>query len=444
MMQVLWDLARRARQADSDRELGFVLVNDTMALAPYRQAALWLADEGVWSLSGVVQVDANVPYAQWLDALSRYLHAQGHAGPVLIAASDLPADLAAQWHQWFPEHGLWLASTKPEVQGGVLLVRDAPWATDDLAALQDWIEVWWHAFATLHRPRITRLRGWRERLSKVFVRQPGQVWWRQRRVQLAAVVLAVMFWPVRLTVLAPGELVPAHPLVIRAPLDGVIDVFHVQPNQQVKAEQPLFSFDEIVIQSRLDVARQALATAETDYRQTTQLALSDAKSRTQLGLLAGKAEERRAEIDALQEQMARARVLAPQAGVVLMDDPSEWIGKPVATGERILRIATLDDVEVEAWVPLADAIRLSQGDDVTLYLSASPLSPVSATLRYMAHDAVQRPDGTYAYRVRAALTDKTHHRVGLKGTAKLHGGWVPLSYWVLRRPWATVRSYLGL
>lgn len=443
MTTILWDLARRARQAESDRELGFILTNDTVALAPYRQAALWLAQEGVWSLSGVVQVDANVPYAQWLDAVARHLNAQGADAPRPFSAADLPADLAAEWQHWWPTHALWMGSTAPGVPGAALLLRDDPWTPEELAVLQEWAEVWWHAFAALHRPRITRLRGWRQRLSQLVASQPGQAWWRQRRVQVALAVLVALLWPVRLTVLAPGELVPANPLVIRAPLDGVIDVFHVQPNQQVKAEQPLFSFDEIVIQSRLEVALQALATAETDYRQTSQLALSDAKSKTQLGLLAGKVEERRAETDALQEQLARARVLAPQPGVVLMDDPSEWIGKPVATGERILRIATLDDVEVEAWVSMADAIRLSPGDAVSLYLSASPLSPVSATLRYMAHDAVQRPDGTFAYRVRATLDGKTSHRVGLKGTAKLHGGWVPMAYWMLRRPVATVRSWLG-
>lgn len=157
------------------------------------------------------------------------------------------------------------------------------------------------------------------------------------------------------------------------------------------------------------VAMQALATAETDYRQTSQLALSDSRSKTQLALLVGKVEERRSEIDYLQEQLTRARVLAPQAGLVLMDDPSEWIGKPVATGERILRLAALDDVEVEAWLPIADAIRLSSGDEVSLYLSASPLSPVSATLRYMAHDAVQRPDGSFAYRVRATRAFQPVH-----------------------------------
>jgi multidrug efflux pump subunit AcrA (membrane-fusion protein) len=208
-------------------------------------------------------------------------------------------------------------------------------------------------------------------------------------------------------------------------------------------QKALFSFDEIVIQSRMDVAVQALRTAETDYRQTNQLALSDQRARVQLGLLLGKIEERQAEIEFLQEQMARARVLTPQAGVVLMDDPAEWIGRPVSTGERILRIATLDDVEVEAWLPLADAIELQAGDEVMLYLSASPLLPVAAQLRYMAHEAVQRPDGNFAYRVRATLNVPTEHRVGLKGTAKLHGKSVPLAFWMMRRPWATLRTYVG-
>jgi multidrug resistance efflux pump len=443
MSDALRNLSHRARQAESDRELGFMLVNDSLALAPYRQAALWLAQEGVWSLSGVVQIDANVPYVQWLDAVSRHWQSVAGEQVRVFTASDLPADLAAEWAHWWPVHALWMGSSATGVAGAGIWVRDLPWSADEQAAMQEWSEVWWHAFAALHRPRIARLRGWRTRLANALAWQSDRVWWRQRRLHVVAAVLLVLLWPVRLTVLAPGELVPAHPLVIRAPLDGVIDVFHVQPNQQVKAQQALFSFDEIVIQSRLAVAMQALATAETDYRQTSQMALSDVKSKAQLGLLIGKVEERRAEIEALQEQLTRARVLTPQDGVVLMDDPSEWIGKPVATGERILRIATLDDVEVEAWVPLADAISLAVGDDVVLYLSASPLSPVSATLRYMAHDAVQRPDGSYAYRIRATLSGKTHHRVGLKGTAKLHGGWAPLSYWVLRRPWATVRQYLG-
>lgn len=55
-----------------------------------------------------------------------------------------------------------------------------------------------------------------------------------------------------------------------------------------------------------------------------------------------------------------------------------------------------------------------------------------------------RPDGQYAYRVRATLSVPTDHRVGLKGSAKLSAGWTPLGYWVLRRPLAALRTTLGI
>ena len=108
-----------------------------------------------------------------------------------------------------------------------------------------------------------------------------------------------------------------------------------------------------------------------------------------------------------------------------------------------MRIAAPDDVEIEAWVNVGDAIPLADGASASLYLNASPLNSVSANVRYMAHEAIQRPDGQYAYRVRARLDSATTHRVGLKGTAKLAGGWVPLVYWVLRRPLATIRQTIG-
>lgn len=439
-LATLLDLSRRARLAGSARELGFLLANDSHALAPYRQAALWLTNSGLYTLSGLLQVEANAPYALWLEQVCRHLAGQIGSPTLAVTASDMPTALAVEWADWWPAHALWLAL--PE--GGLLLVRDQPWAPETQTLLREWVDAWWHAFYRLHQPR---LRSWRTmwgRLRPHFWGRPGRRWWQQSRLLWVAALGAALLCPVRLTVLAPGELVPAHPVVVRAPLDGVVDVFHVQPNQFVKKNQPLFGFDEALIQSRRDVAVQALATAETDYRQTSQQALTDARAKPQLALLTGKIEEKQAEVDFFSEQLTRARVLAPQEGVVLFDDPTEWIGRPVAIGERIMRIAVPTDTEVEAWLPLADAIVLAPGTAVSLYLNASPLFAVSARLRYMAHDAVQRPDGSYAYRVRAVLLSPTDHRVGLKGTAKLYGDWVPLSYWVLRRPLASVRSAIGI
>ena len=439
-LETLLSLSRQARTALSAPELGFLLVNGTHALSAFRQSALWLADEGVYALSGVVQIEANAPYVHWLGQVCAHLALLHPADTLTFEAGSLPRELGDEWGHWWPVHALWLGWAG---QGGLVLVRDEPWSDEELAVLREWGDSWLHAFGARRRPPLSSWQAWRQRLQSWWHAGDGRAWWRRRSWQVTLAVLACLVFPVRLTVLAPGELVPAHPVVVRAPLEGVVDTFHVQPNQRVQKDQPLFGFDEALIQSRLDVAQHALSTAETDYRQTSQLALTDTKSRTQLNLLLGKIEEKRAEVDFLAGQLARSRVLAPSAGVVLMDDPSEWIGRPVAVGERILRIAAPADVEVEAWVPLADAIDLSEGAEVQLYLNASPLAPVHARLRYMAHDAVQRPEGLQAYRVRASLSGTTDHRVGLKGTAKLHGGWVPLVYWMLRRPWAALRGYVG-
>lgn len=449
-LATLLALAQRARAATSVPELGFMLVNDSHALTPYRQAALWLPGEGIHTLSGVIQKEANAPYTLWLEQVCQHLATHGtDAALQVVRAADLPADLASGWEEWLPAYGLWvrLPGLGPQggtvSDGGVLLARDAPWSPDAQWLWQQWADVWGHAFRALHHPRLRGWTAWQQRLTRFWQGQPDRRWWQQGRIRLLAATMAILLCPVPLTVMAPGELVPSQPVVIRSPLDGVIDHFDVQPNQPVAKGAPLLGFDEALIRSRLDVAQQALATAETEYRQSSQQALTDGRVKSQLALLTGKIEEKRAEVDYLTEQLTRARVVAPREGIVLMDDPSEWVGRPVSVGERLLRIASPQDIEVEAWLPLADAVPLEAGASVKLYLHASPLAPVAARVRYVAHDAVARPDGQYAYRVRATLAEATDHRIGLKGAAKLSAGWVPLGYWMLRRPLAAIRSTLG-
>lgn len=437
----LLSLSHGARHAKDAAELEFMAVNGSHALAPYRQAVLWTEHRKVCALSGVVQLEANAPYVHWLERVCPLL---SEPGPV--AAGDLPQEPGEEWDDWLPAYGLWLPFGEPDAgRGGLLLARDIPWLGDEISLLTEWIDVWHHAWKAA-APRVPlNLSTLRARIASALARERAQQLprWRRRSWQVAAGIFLLLCIPVRLTVLAPGELVPANPAVVRSPLEGVIERFHIKPNQVVQKGQPLFDFDEAQLAARYAVALQSLATAEAEYRQVAQQALADSKFKSQLATLQGKIEERRAEAEFMRGQNERARVLAPQAGVVLLDDPGEWMGRPVAVGERVLRIADPQDVEVEAWLPVGDAIPIVQDAPASLYLSASPLDPVAASVRYVAYDAVQRPDGSYAYRVRARLDEPTTHRVGLKGTAKLNGRWAPLAYWILRRPLAIVRQTLG-
>jgi hypothetical protein len=441
----LLDLAHQAREARGPEELVFLLVNDTRALLRYRQALLWMEGTGLRGLSGVVAPDADAPYAQWAGRVCAHLaraHPQG-SGAQRVDREALPAELASAWAEWLPGCALWLpVPGGPGPAGGLLLAGDEPAPDAVLPLLQDWMHAWAHAWHGISRPR----GWWRGRSGDAA---PGGVarhrrWWQRRGVQAGLALAVLMAVPVRLTVLAPAELVAADAAVVRAPLDGVVDRFDVLPNQAVEAGRLLFSFDQAPIASRLDVARQALATAEVEYRQLAQLALADPRTKGQLAVVQGRIEERRAEAAYLEDQFRRSRVLAPRAGVAIFDDPSEWEGRPVRTGERILRVVDPHQVEVEAWIPVGDAIPLPAGAPLRMYLSSTPLDPVGATLRYVSHDPVQRPDGNYAYRVRATLDAATGHRIGLKGTARLQAGWVPMGYWVLRRPLAIARQYLAV
>lgn len=435
----LWHLMQRVHAVSGVAELRFLLLNETRNVFDYRQAALVDDEQGLLALSGVARADRHTPYAVWLEAVSAAVPRM--PAVCRLHASALPVQLAADWVKWWPEHAVLLQNDSGQ---RAFFASEQSCSDDDLSQLSHWWTVWTR-HAELLRTRDTQ--SWRLSLQSIkaaFQPLENQPWWRNRRNQLIGAVLALCLLPVRLSVLAPGELVPVNPVWVRSPIEGVIDTFHVQPNQTVSKGAPLLGFDEILIQSRLDVARQTLATAEAEYRQASQLALGDNRYKSQMSLLVGKIEEKRTEAEFLAGQLERARLSAPADGIVLMDDPGEWIGKPVVVGERILRIAKPGESEVEAWLPIGDAIGLEPGHTLSLHLNASPLSPVQATLRYMAHDAVQRPDGQFAYRVRATLSEPTDHRIGLKGTAKLNGDRVPLIYWVMRRPLASMRSALGI
>jgi hypothetical protein len=107
-------------------------------------------------------------------------------------------------------------------------------------------------------------------------------------------------------------------------------------------------------------------------------------------------------------------------------------------------VADEKEAEIEAWLSPGDLIDLPGGAEATIFLNARPLSPVSGTVRYVTHEALLQPEGHYAYRLRATLLPgEDALRVGLKGSVKVNGRFVPFSYWVLRKPLAVARAFIG-
>jgi multidrug resistance efflux pump len=250
---------------------------------------------------------------------------------------------------------------------------------------------------------------------------------------------------VRQTALAPAEVVSLDAQMIASPLDGVIRSIAVRPNQAVHKGQLLFSLDDTTLRSRMNVAERAVETANAELVAASQKTFDDARSRDEVASLAGKLEERRAELNGIRVQLDRVDVRAARDGVAVFADPNDWIGKPVATGERIMELADPQRPAIRIDLPVADAITLDVGAPVRLYLTVHPLSAYSGTLIETSYQSLITPDQIVAYRLRAAFDgDNDGARIGLRGTVKMYGPRVALGYFLFRRPLSSLRARVGL
>lgn len=505
----LLQLSRQAIRAESTNALQFLLVNRTHSLKRFTIGIFWVENEGVIAQSGVSEVDRNAPFIQWLNSICISLSKQPEAfivtsdllnmrdlnqwseflpesaiwfpividdtqcAGLLLCRSELwPDSDLIILQEWIELWGcLWVKMQRPSVVGELTLVwkKLLSWlpSTKDIRDESDkshdvgmydtqFTKYKSEAFSKtlgqtcrefLMQLQTSCLRIKRQGLAdtiKQVKKEVKYIWFNPLRHWKLITVL-ILLCPMRLTVLVPAELVPANPAVIRSPIEGVIDEIFVKPNQQVEDGQLLFKLDLTNLVSRLNVADQETQIAASEYRQSAIQSLSDAKSRAQLVPQESKAAQRKVEADYLKEMVAKAQIKSPRNGVVLFDDPSEWIGKPLVAGEKVMVVATEGDIEIEAWVPLSDAIKMPENAPVVLYLNATPFSPVDGKMRYIGHEALQRPDGSYAYRLRAKLNPgEGGVRVGLKGTGKISGQFVPFGYLIFRKPIGALRQFLGI
>lgn len=435
-------LAARAMAANNVAELAFSLANDVYSLLQFRQALVFEAagdGESLRCVSGLARPTEDSPYLLWLNRAWPEILTHLPEQPAWVTLPDdhaaWPEQVVEGWLEWWPSGvlSLPLYRRNGECLGRVVFLMDAPpavWQREVLARLQPTWAYCWEMLAG------ERKSSWQQRLRHELGRR--------RRLLLLALAVIVLF-PVRQSALAPAEIVAMSSSVMTSPLDGVVKTIHVRPNQPVKAGDKLFSLDDTTLRNRLEVAQKSMAVADAELLSTTQKSFDAPQSKGELSALTGRAYERRAELAAIQAQLARIDVVAPADGVAVFGDPDDWLGRPVAVGERIMLLADPTTPGILVHLPVADAIALEVGAPVRMFLTVKPLSPLDGRLVETSYQALVSPvNGVASYRLRASLESPSPHaRIGLRGTAKVYGNWVVFGYYILRRPLASLREWTG-
>ena len=438
-LSVLLQLEGMVRAAQTQQELQFFFVNETRRLVPYRQAMFLTPPTSsaqsyqALAASSVPVVDRTVPLMQWTERLIQNLRKASSGQDIChITEAECPAELRTDWKEFTPGYGLWCPLKHPggQIIGGLWLTQNHPWADHETTVLQRLSEAYAHAWRAVGS---SNSRRWRWGLSRTTM-------W-----ILAVAMLGALAIPVPMSTLAPAKIVAKDSLIVSAPIDGVIAEILVLPNTVVSEGQVLFKYEDTTFRSEYEVAERSLDVAMAQYRRAAQGSFGDAEQKADVPLLKAEVELRETERNYAHERLTKVEVKAEQAGLLLYTDKSDWIGKPVVVGQRIMELANPQQLEVRIDLPVEDAIVLREGASATLFLNANPFSSVPATISHASYHAEVLPNNTLAYRVTAQLEQgSSEFRIGWQGSAKIYGEQVMLFTYLFRRPISAIRPWIGV
>lgn len=425
-----------ARDAAGLPELLQAAVNETRKINRARQIFIVEINRrgkvAVAAASGISAPDRHAPLAASAAGLvTRLARERQMAEPVdfsLPAYCEPTSELASAYPfremAWVP-----FVDRRAQVFGGMLMAREAPWtAADRQISL---------------RLAATYAHAWRE-LETASRFRPRRLVRRVWPYATMAAAFAILI-PVPMTALAPVEIVARNPMIVAAPIDGVIETVEREPGATVRSGDIIVRLSDTVLRNRHQVAQQEVNVAEAKVRQATIQALGDARSRHELGIAQAELTLKRAEAAFAADMLQRSVIRAQRGGLVVYPDRKSLIGKPVATGERIMEIA--DPAEVEARIDLAlpDAVALKNDSRVRLFLDVAPLDPLPGRVVRSGYRARPSDGDVLSFQTFAALdTGVAVPRIGLRGTAQVTGDWTTLGILLFRRPISSARQWLGL
>jgi multidrug efflux pump subunit AcrA (membrane-fusion protein) len=437
-LAALTHLEGQIRAAKTVQELQFLSVNETRRLIPYDHAFL-VSPSGadhessqVLNASSVAVIDRHAPMMVWLEQAAQALfHAEeSKRQPFVVTEELLPEQLRSGWREFVKGHVFWCPLQHPDetILGAWWFERDFAWQENDMAIVHRLAGSYAYAWKALSKKE----RSWSKKIKK-------PTWW---LIPLA--IGAALCFPIRISAVAPVKVMAKDPVVVSAPIDGVIADVLVHPNQMVQAGTALFRYEDTNLRNQFLVAEKQLTVARAEQSQSVQAGFGDAKRKAEVPLKEAEVDLRRTELQYAKEMLSQVKVVAPQAGLLLYSDKSDWIGRPVTVGERIMEIANPKQLELRIDLPVADAIVLKEGAEALVFLNALALESFSATVVHASYNAEVLPGDVLAYRVTAQLTTPDPRiRIGWQGTAKVYGEQGPLAYLLLRRPLTALRQWVG-
>ncbi len=433
------------RKLTNVREFGFFATNETHRLIQYHTAFLWQSKElmknHILAQSGTAEIDPNAPIIQWLKQEIGSINKSSDSKKIHqidLLATASPGNETQKFApvpykpEQLPQHLLWcpLFNKANDINGGLIFFRETPFTESEIKMLQWLIASYQYTWSIL--VKTGKIPSWKKFQEKPYF------------ILLSIVIIGILLFPVRISVLGTGTVVPKSPVLINAPMQGVIKSFAVSPGDTVKAGQLLVTLDKSDLLSTAEVNKKDYLLTQAKLRATINAGFNKNDTNAEIPILQAQLAIDKAHLDYTNSLLEKADITSPIPGIVVFDSKEDWVNQPVQTGERILIVADPKLVKLKIYLPVVDLIKLEVGSkgDFFLYGQLGTLPVVVKTLGY---NAKLLPNKILAYQLSADFTDpKDTPQLGAQGTVRLYGDRVPLIYYLVRRPLQAMRQTLGI
>ncbi|OIN85182.1 MAG: hypothetical protein AUJ12_09970 [Alphaproteobacteria bacterium CG1_02_46_17] len=423
-------LQRQAQDAKTRQEFLHVVVNQSKKLIEYRQAIFWnktFLGVGLEKISGHAILDPKSPYALgMLEHLKCYKGNQVTPEIRIIEESSPNTVLTI----------IPFSTQQDGIIGGLILESDRKFRGEEQSLLQE-LALSYAPLLALHDLR--GLSGIGSRIKHLW---GGNA---KRNKVLLISLLVILFFPVRVSVTAPVEIVAKDADYLTAPFDGLVSDVFVHPGDEVEQGQKLVLLDNTVLKADADLAGQTLEVAHSSLSRLRRESLAQPEKKTELSAVESDIEEKKIRADYAQVMLERSAIKSTRNGIAIFSAKESLEGHPVRAGDVLIKIADPKQYEALIRVPVEAMIAIDDKAEVDFFLNVYPSKSFDAQIISIGYESSVDEDGIYTYKISADITDNDETlKIGWKGTAKIRAGWSVLSYEILRRPILMVRKLTGI
>jgi multidrug resistance efflux pump len=213
---------------------------------------------------------------------------------------------------------------------------------------------------------------------------------------------------------APATLEGAVRRSVAAPFDGFVATAAARAGDVVKINSVLATLDE----RDLRLERLKWASQYAQYVKQRQEAVAG-RDRAKAQIVQALYEQAQAQINLLDEQIARANVKAPFDGVIVKGDLSQSLGAAVRRGDVLFEVTPLASYRVVVEIDERDITDITSGQHGTLLLASIADNPLGFRISNVTSVTTAK-DGRNFFRVEGMVDDSSDRlRPGMEGIAKI-------------------------